>query len=171
MPSLSPFPLLFHQYSTPEAETNLILKLRSQVELFQNKSLPDQQLRPFTLKTRVREEGPLVQLLALKSAISLTIKSHQQQQSKSQLEWLYLIMISIYKGGGVHYCYFVKGGGTFDYFYWEEGCRWAEKVGWLLLIIIWFFPTLVLMIHVFTTKMADKKRWFALFFGLDGYWY
>jgi hypothetical protein len=80
-------------------------------------------------------------------------------------------MISIYKGGGVHYCYFVKGGGTFDYFHWEEGCRWAEKVGWLLLIIISFFPTLVLMIHVFTTKMADKKRWFTLFFGLDGYWY
>ena len=80
-------------------------------------------------------------------------------------------MISIYKRGGVHYCYFVKGGGTFDYVYWEEGCRWAEKVGWLLLIIIWFFPTLVLMIHVFTTKMADKKRWFTLFFGLDRYWY
>ena len=81
-------------------------------------------------------------------------------------------MISIYKGGDVQYCYFVKGGGTFDYFYWEEGCRWAEKVGWLLLIIIWFFPTLVLMIHgFFTAKMADKKRWFTLFFGLDGYWY
>ncbi len=39
-------------------------------------------------------------------------------------------MISIYKGGGVHYCYFVKGGGTYDYFYWEEGCSWAEKVGY-----------------------------------------
>ncbi len=27
------------------------------------------------------------------------------------------------------------------------------------------------MIHIFMTNMADKKRWFTLFFGLDGYWY
>ena len=40
------------------------------VQLFQNKSLPDQQQRPFMLKTRVKEEGPCGQLLALKSATS-----------------------------------------------------------------------------------------------------
>ena len=75
---LPPFPLLFRQYSTPEAKTNLILKLR---------------LSSFRI-------------------------------------------------------------------------RWAEKVGWLLLIIIWFFPTLVLMIHVFTTKMADKKTLIYIVFWI-----
>ena len=80
LPSVSPLDRFRRPLTTPTISfaVSSIFNPRSwnqphfeaQVELFQDKSLSDQQQRPFTLKTRAREEGPFGQLLALKSAIS-----------------------------------------------------------------------------------------------------